>query len=530
MQKLSTHFSNTGKFSKIVVDYLNQAEDLKPFYKWQPKLNQFDAIMEEKNLESIDRKMLTEVLTNQYANQIINSNVNENIAAFEQPNTFCIVTAHQLNIFTGPLYVIYKTISAIKLCKSLKELHPEKNFVPVFWLGSEDHDFAEINHLNIFGKSLKWESEQGGACGKYDTASIATLLNEIKILLGTGVNADRLSKLFTDAYTVHTTMAQSSRALLHGLFGDYGLVVIDGDDVSLKSACSDIIEQELFSQQSEQLVNETLTSFPFEAQAHPRNINLFYLQQNSRERIVKNNDTGNFEVLNTSLVFTPEVMRAEILNAPEKFSPNVILRPLFQQKVLPSLAYIGGGGEVAYWLQLKSLFEYYHVQFPMLLLRDSFLLIDSAANKKMHKLNLTAADLFVDENSLINAFVKTNSSDETDITQEKEALDQLFTAVLKKAVAIDASLDKAVLAEKQGVLNALAKLESKMMKAEKQKMEVQLTQLKAIISKLFPDGGLQERHDNFIPWFLKYGNNFFEVLLSAANQPVTGFTTLTFDE
>jgi bacillithiol synthase len=232
----------------------------------------------------------------------------------------------------------------------------------------------------------------------------------------------------------------------------------------------------------------------------------------------------------TDTVFSPEQMLNELNNSPEKFSPNVILRPLFQQRVLPSLAYIGGGGEIAYWLQLKSLFEYFNVQFPMLLLRDSFMLIDGATNKKLQKLQMSVGDLFTDEHQLINNFVKQNSHGETDITAEKNALESVFSDLMKKALSIDASLDKAVLAEKQAVLNAIAKLEGKLLKAEKQKMEVQLNQIKTVVSKLFPGGGLQERHDNFIPFYLKYGDNLFEVLLNAANQPTDSFTSLTFEE
>lgn len=530
MQITSTPFSKTGKFSNIVVDYLANEQSLKPFYTWQPELNQFGKIIEGKSKESIDRKMLTEVLLQQYANHISIDKVNNNIQAFESSKTFCIVTAHQLNIFTGPLYVIYKTISAIKLCESLSELHPYNTFVPVFWLGSEDHDFAEINHLNVFGKSLTWDDAQGGACGQNSTTSIIPILEAVTELLGTGINADKLASLFTNAYRGHETLAQATRALLHGLFGHYGLVVIDGDSPRLKSACSDIIEQELFQQTSEQLVKETLVNFPYEAQAKPRNINLFYLRQNSRERIVFNTKTNNFEILNTDVVLSKEAILNEVNQSPEKFSPNVILRPLFQQRVLPSLAYIGGGGEIAYWLQLQSLFEYFNVQFPMLLLRDSFLLIDGAANKKIQKLHFSIEDLFNDENQLINNFVKQNSHGETDITAEKNAVELLFGDLMKKAMVIDAALDKSVLAEKQAVLNAIAKLESKLLKAEKQKMEVQLNQIKTLLSKLFPSGGLQERHDNFIPFYLKYGDGFFDILLENSLQPAMNFTTIVLEE
>ena len=526
MQKITTPFEATGKFSKIITAYLKQEDALKPFYHVAPALNQFSALFDVTAQQPIQREKLPEVLLNQYRSIPLHPEVEKNIRSFSDLNTFCVITAHQLNIFTGPLYVIYKTVSAIQLSRTLNQLHPDKHIVPVFWLGSEDHDFEEINHFNVFGKTYTWSDHQGGACGKYDTESIRVLCDELFAVLGEGPNADALRDLFTKAYLNQHDLAFASRMILNSLFEQYGVVVVDGDDIAFKTSCSDIIRQELFERSSEKLVNTTLEHFPFEAQAKPRNINLFYLQPNKRERIIYNEQTQVFEINNSDITFTPAQLETIIEQNPERFSPNVILRPLFQQRVLPSLAYIGGGGEIAYWLQLKSLFENYHIVFPMLLLRDSFMLVDGNTAKKMQKLQLGLNDLFTEESQLIAQYVKSNSSGELDITQEKESLETVFNQLMQKATAIDTSLDKAVLAEKQAVTNAIAKLEAKLLKAEKAKMEVQLTQINGILGKLFPGGGLQERHDNFIPWYLKYGPGFIEMLINQASQPVEGFVSL----
>lgn len=526
MQKLTTPFIQTGRFSKIITDYLNADNVLSPYYTYAPDSNNFELIIKGKQEEFLNRAELVEVLEKQYANTTTSSQVKNNIQAFGKTNTFCIVTAHQLNIFTGPLYVIYKTVSAIKLCSTLQQQFPQYQFVPVFWLGSEDHDFEEINHTSVFGKSFTWEDKQGGACGEYSTTSIAELCNTLFEAIGDGPHAASLKNIFTAAYLHGHNLAHATRILLNSLFQDYGLVIVDGNDTQFKANCATIMQDELFNQSSEKIVNEVLATFPYEAQAKPRNVNLFYLQPNLRERIIYHSDKDIFEINNTTITFSTEQLKKEILLHPENFSPNVILRPLFQQKVLPSLAYIGGGGEIAYWLQLKSLFEYHHIQFPMLLLRDSFLLVDEAAQKKLNKLEISVDHLFGEEQHVIADYVKTHSSDAINLDAEKTAISELFSGIITKATSIDTSLDKAVKAEQQAVMTSFAKLEAKLLKAEKAKMEVEINQIKGLLTKLFPNGGLQERSENFTAWYLKFGPDFIKMLLENAQQPVNGFASI----
>lgn len=530
MQKKSISFSQTGQFSRIITDYLNNENVLTPFYTWKQDISEFDAIIPDKAAEPIDRKLLTAELQQQYQGLTDNDLVNANILALQDENTFCVVTAHQLNIFGGPLYIVYKTLSVIKLCSTLSEKYPDKKFVPMFWLGSEDHDFEEINHVKVFGKNYTWNDGLKGATGQFNTAGISTVTNELFAAFGNGPFVDELKKIFTEAYLNNKTLADATRIILHSLFARFGLVVIDGAATAFKAACSEIILEELIHQTAEKIVNETLQNLPYPPQAKPRNINLFYLSDNVRERIVYNASNQVYEVVNSDIVFTEAALREEVKLYPERFSPNVILRPLFQQKILPAIAFIGGAGEIAYWLQLKNLFAHFNIQFPMLLQRDSFVLVDAATNKKLQKLQLDAIDFFADEQALIAGYVKNNSGQELSIEAEKKEMDAIFEGLLKKAVSIDSTLDKAVLAEKQAVLNAIAKLESKLLKAEKVKMEVQIGQITAIRAKLLPEGGMQERSENFISWYLKMGPAFIDTLLSFTEQPAQTVTLLVFEE
>jgi bacillithiol biosynthesis cysteine-adding enzyme BshC len=316
---------------------------------------------------------------------------------------------------------------------------------------------------------------------------------------------------------------------MHVLFGAEGLVVVNGDDVRLKKTCTDIIKDELLYKQSFRIVNKTSSRLAerYKLQAHPREINLFFIEENVRERITFNANTKEYAVVNTNMRFGQEEMMEIAASKPEKLSPNVILRPLFQQRVLPSLAYVGGGGELSYWLQLKELFTTYHTAFPMLLLRNSALLIDKQVSERMQKLNLSVQDIFADENTLVKHYLQRNAAAELSLAVQKQEIEKLFNTIVQQSNRIDPSLEKTVLAEKQSVFNSLDKLEAKLLKAEKQKADVTIQQIKNIKNKLFPSGELQERNNNFMQYYVQMGAGFFEVLYKNLNPFDVTFSVLS---
>ena len=175
---------------------------------------------------------LVDVLKKQ--NQAINLSdlTQSNIESLESTDTFTITTGHQLCIFTGPLYFLYKIVSTINLSLALKEKYPSKHFVPVFWLASEDHDFDEINHINLFDQTIRWDSSQGGAVGRMNLSNFSNVLEDLNLLIGKGQNAERLKAIFYKAYS-STNLALATRILINELFKD-DIVIIDGDDVHLK--------------------------------------------------------------------------------------------------------------------------------------------------------------------------------------------------------------------------------------------------------------------------------------------------------
>ncbi|MDZ7876625.1 MAG: bacillithiol biosynthesis cysteine-adding enzyme BshC [Saprospiraceae bacterium] len=518
-------FSDLPMLAKTDRIYAEQNPILRNFYKYSVDLESFADVIADKSRENIDRKTLVETLTRQYAQlnptASGNTQIVEKINTLAYDKTFTVVTAHQPSLLMGPLYFVYKIFSTIHLAEKLKAAYPDNNFVPIFVIGGEDHDFEEVNHISLFGKKLVWQraDNEKGAVGMMQTTSLQTVLAELKPILGESEAAQSLFKIIENAYTNHALYQDATQDLLNQLFGKYGLIVLNMNDAALKRLFIPVMRRELTEQLSKKLVENTqaqLESIGFKAQAFARDINLFYLRENLRERIVE--EEGVYRVLNTDIRWESQAdILKELEATPQYFSPNVVLRPLFQETVLPNLAYIGGGGELAYWLERQTQFAAFGVNFPMLIRRNSVMFLDKGTQDRLQKLDVQLTDLTDNTDILIKKYVEKQATDPLSMEAEKTALSNLFDTLLKKAVAVDATLEKAVLAEKTKQLQSLDALEARTAKAEKQKHETVLNQLKTVQQKLFPNGGLQERTDNILPIYLKHGDAFFDVLKATLN-------------
>lgn len=511
-------YQQTGYFSKLIIDYLNEEEKLSSFYNLPVKMESFAQLIEQRKLMPIDRNVLVQSLQEQYQGVVISELTNTNILKLSSENTFTVTTGHQLNLFTGPLYFIYKIISAISLAKSLKNNYPEFDFVPVYWMATEDHDFEEINHFNVFGNKITLPKTHEGAVGKMKLTGVQGVLNQLKEILGNRPQTEELINLFVDFYTEQKTFADTTRAFVNHLFGKHGLVIIDGDDTNLKKQMVEEFKVELTHQRNVKIINEStakLEVLGYKSQITPREINLFYLQENSRERIVF--EDGLYRVLNTSISFSEADIITEIETHPGRFSPNVALRPMYQEKILPNLSYIGGGGELAYWFQLKEMFDSNKISFPILILRNSALIVDEGSKKRLDKIGVSVHQLFGDTDLFINQFLKEGAEVVLDLKNEENEIASIFNEMITKAEKIDATLKPMISAELQKTLKTIQNIEGRLIKAEKQKEEVTINQIKNIKEKLFPKGSLQERQDNLILLFLLMGFDAIDQLVPQLN-------------
>lgn len=512
MKRLTVPHSETRHFSPIVLDYLAAKDKLKPFYQYPVSLDSFRIAIEDNGKVQINRKALVEALRTQYRDTSVNKIAESNISSLLQDNAFTVTTGHQLCLFAGPLYFIYKIINVVNLAELLKETYPSFHFVPVFWMASEDHGLKEVDHINLFGKTINWETKQTGAVGRMKTDSLKPVIKELAGILGEGDATSELLRLFRDSYIKHPTIAKATRHLLNELFGEYGLVVIDGDDVRLKNEFKDIIRKDILDQASFKCCNKTCgqLSADYKIQAVPGEIGFFYLKDNTRGRIMKRGKV--YQVHHSDFTFTEEELLNEIDKHPDRFSPDVMMRTLYQEKILPNLAYIGGPAEVGYWLQYKKAFEYYEINYPILLLRNSALWIESRIVSKLQKLRIEPEELFLQRNQLIELLLSRLSPQEIRLDGEKEEIKRVYENLAEKAAKADSTLKSAVESELQKQFNVIEKLEAKMLKAGKRKHQDALRQMENILNKLFPGNKLQERHDNFIPYYLKYGRQFIHIL------------------
>lgn len=527
MEICTIPFDRVPQLSEKDIAYATNHEALRPFYKYEVNLDSFEKVITDKKKDDTDRKLLHEVLQQQYKKLDTTRAVLDNIDALLRSETFTVTTAHQPSLFTGPLYYIYKIISTINLAESLRERYPDHRFVPIFISGGEDHDFEEVNHTYLFGKEITWENDESGAVGRMKTESLQPALEQLKDILGSSDRAGKVYDMIREAYTSHEYYGEATMHLVNELFKDYGLVILNMTNAPLKRRFIPIMQEELIKHPSKGLVEATtaqLESAGFSGQAHAREINLFYLRDQLRNRIVEEN--GHYEVVDTDYRFTKEEILEELEQHPERFSPNVVMRPLYQELILPNLAYIGGGGEISYWLERQTQFEHFGINFPMLVRRNSALWIDKGSSKRMDKLELSVEDLFEDVEVLVKRYVKKHTENELSLSEEKRRLKEIFDQIIGKAKEIDKTLVKSTKSEHAKVINSMETLEGKLIRAEKNRHDIAINQIRSLKDKLFPEGGLQERYENFINFYLRYGDEFFEVLKENLHPLEPGFVVI----
>lgn len=517
-------FAQTNFFSALTLDYIAQKEQISPFSSFPNNELGIQQAIKQIEEYNYDRNILSNTLIKQYELIDYKEIVIYNINQLQQNNTFTIVTAHQPIILGGPLYFMIKIANAIKMAMQLNDSFPAYNFVPIYWMGSEDHDMEEIGKMNIFGKTLKWDVNQKGASGRMILDGFDEILIELKQILGESTNGVALYEIFENAYKENRTLKEATRIFVDAIFGKYGLVVVDGDDIAFKSLFAETISKEIMEQNAFTLVEQNsveLQKLGYKAQATPRPINFFYLGHQFRERIIWNEQNQVFEINNQNLFFSKAEMEIEILNNPQNFSPNVILRPVFQQTVLPALAFIGGGGEVSYWLQLKTVFEANHVFYPLILLRNSVQPIFSAQYKKWQKLGLRFEHIFDDITRLQTIFLQLNDAKTIDISEPINILTTAFNILNKLASEIDPNLLGVIGAEHKKTEISFQQIKQKLNKAQKAKFELQLQQIQNIKNNWFPNKNLWEREESFAALWLKFGQNIIDDFINKMN-PLDG--------
>ncbi len=529
MKKTFIDYEGTGYFSSVVIDYLKQDPVLRPFYAFEPSAEGITEAARLRSREQRPRQQVSNALLRQHAKLLTEKElpaVHQNIERLSQPQTVTITVAHQPSLFLGPLFFFYKLISVINAAEIMNQLDPEHVYVPVYWMGSEDHDKEEHNHIYLFGKQLTWNTAQQGAFGRMSTSSLRPWIQEIKERLGSAPAAQDLMTALEDAYTKERTIAAATRRFIYHFLGGYGLVVVDGDDTELKKLFAPLIKKELTDQFSYWTLTRSNERFcaHYEPQILPREINLFLLGEDFRSRIVREGASFRLHDRDESFSLTELLTWAD--QHPERFSPNVVLRPLYQETILPDAAMVGGGAELTYWLQLHEVMKEAGIRPPALLLRNSIMWIDSVHAGRIEKVQLHIHDLFLPTDTIIQKYLEQQMGLVISLQQEMDTVQQIYDAILKKVLDMDGSLKGPLEAERSRTLKGIEQLEDRLRKAAKRKEEAGVLHIKSLKEKLFPSGKLQERHDNFMNLYSRLGREFIEILKREINPFQFQFTVL----
>lgn len=525
MREHRISYAATGRFAPVVLDHLASDPFLREFLELPPTLDGLRAAAAGRIFSAEARSVLCTALEKQHADLDPHPAVRANLDLLRKENCLTVTTGHQLCLFTGPLYVPYKILNAIRLARDATRAL-QRPVVPVFWMATEDHDVAEIDHAFIQGQKVQWTGATTGAVGRMLLTGMRAVVDQAVDLLGQGPSAADIATALRACYTEDRTLAEATRCFVHTLFGHLGLVIVDGDDPALKHLFAPVIQEELVNQVAQRTVqyaNERIEG-RYAVQAHAREINLFHLRPGHRSRIIREDD--HYQVLDGGPRWTLDELLIEAQVRPQDFSPNVLLRPVYQEMVLPNIAYIGGGGELAYWLQLRWLFQGLRVPMPVVFLRTSAAVISAKHVRQWGELGLNVTDLFVPLDGLKARVAKERSSFATGLDSERQRLGTFYQELAERVGSIDPTLRGAIEAQRSRALRGSDRIEQGLVRAAKREQETALRRMDAAHAALFPNGALQERKDNILPLLAAKGLQELDTLVELLDPLRQEFTLI----
>jgi bacillithiol synthase len=517
-------------FSQLYVDYLNNYERLSSFFAggyttvadWQRTLDRVTG-------RTLDRSTLVRVLHDQ--NRAVHCGVRTlaNIDLLDNQNTVAVVTGQQLGLFSGPLYTIYKIITTLKLSEKLSSDFPAFNFVPIFWLEGEDHDFDEINNLTVLNAQNELQQFKyfigGQPFEKNPGATGAIVIDETIETLFTGLSATvtqteytaQVLELLKGYYKPGATLMESFAGLINRLFEDTGLVLLNANNPDLKALMKPVFKKE-FESDSEvsKLIIEKSVELEehYHAQIKPKSLNLFMFHKGGRFPLEPSEH--DYYLKGTRQRYTKDELLQLIDTTPEVFSANVALRPVCQDTILPTVAYVGGPGEIAYFAQLKTVYELFELPMPIIYPRASATILEDKINKVLEKYSLSIPDLIGDLDRVLQRISEQVAEVKVDgvfeIMQEK-----IRAAVVEGSFGIqqiDPTLKGAVDSTLQKFEQQLQGLKEKTAKAQLQKQEVSLKQIRKAAATIFPNENFQEREFTVLQFMNKYGLDFTKWLMN----------------
>lgn len=521
---MQINFGDIPEQYNLFLDYLYEFDNVKKFYKHNFRskdeyLKLFKSVSET-NREF--RNDIPKILHAQYQGLSPSQKTKNNINSLKEKNTLAVVTGQQLGILGGPLYTFYKIITAIKLSEYLKDRYDGYNFVPVFWLESDDHDFEEIRSIEIINELNELtkisyndglpEDEIRNSVGYLNiNGNISPFFDDLtKNLRDTEFKQDFLNRI-KEIYSAGKSFKQSFKELIFWLFDQYGLIIFDPQDIIVKNLLNPVFKKEInnFRRYTEKLVDVSAKLEElYHAQVKVRPVNLFY--RNDEGRFLIEPVDNEFRLRRKRKKFTQEEIIDEIDKNPENFSPNVLLRPICQDYILPTAFYVGGPSEISYFAQITHLYDFYNLEQPIIYPRASATIIEKNLENILEKYNLSFEDIFIKSDELKTKIINSISKNSVDdiFAEANNQIDLALDHLKEKLFEFDKTTADATAKYRQKIIRYLDEIKAKAMDAQKKRHEITLRQIDKLTTSLFPNNNLQERELNFVYFFNKYGENF----------------------
>ena len=507
-------------FSDIPGDFLNahaqgflQGEFVDLYPRIFPEQNTLEIIQEyqAKWSNNEQRKVLAEVLKEQYRSIPLSEIQKEHLQYISNIDGFCVSTGQQIHPFLGPAFVWAKIQSTLNTARYLSHLSGKK-VVPLFWMASEDHDFEEIKQVSFLGKNYEWKAQAGGPVGRLDTEGIADLLGKIQTDFQKDAQAIHFLSSLEGIYKKGRTLAESTRILIQLYFGDQGLLVIDPDDVRLKQSVVDVWLRELDSHSVDTLARqaEKMKKIGIKIPITPRQTGLFYMRDHFRLRILANSD-NEFQTVDNEFRWNKDELKKEIQNHPDRFSPNALLRPVYQQRILPNLAYIGGPAECLYWLQVPTYIDWHEAIVPLLQLRLMMQLLPSGVMSKIQAFPWKIEHWFAEEELLVKDFLESEQGDLA-LTKNIQTLKEKMDRVRESLYEIKHPDLKSIKKLHEEHLRQLLKIQKEFLEhGMETHYAPKIKQIRQLKSRYFNKEKLTERAQFWIEWqFVLQGNPVIE--------------------
>jgi bacillithiol synthase len=519
-------------FSPLIKDYVHRFDRLAPFYALDPRAPDiFRSHARRCDARSYPRPALRTMLRARHRAWAAPAPVFDRIDELCAADGLAVFTGQQTGLFGGPLYTLYKAITAIRVAATL-QADLGRPVVPVFWLASEDHDLAEADHVVVpdtGGKPTEIRHARWGSAGYLPAhlrlgPGIHETLERLWSVLPESEFSPPLRQALAEAYAPDRTLADAfARWMLH-LLGDTGLVLTDAADPELKRLAAPILERELeLAPRTSGLILAAsgelkALGYPAQIEARPDGVNCFLLRDGRRPLI---RTPHEFRLRDTGAALSPAELLALCREAPEQFSPNVALRPVVQDALFPTLAYIAGPGELAYFAQLKGVYAAFEVPMPAILPRASLSVLEARMPRLLERFRLSLSDLTVEPEQLASRVLRSQLPPdlEATLTQARGQIEEIFRRVRDKVAAVDPTLSATVGQTSGHLKGHLDQLERKAVQALKRREADTRQQVQRLREALMPGGKFQERVYPTLPYLAKYGPAFVRVVQDAITGP-----------